>query len=227
MGEDPKRPHTNHVQPAHDDLARAIADFQAGLRRAFDSAKPASSPVKDAPYERARYVNALKAVSDLIKATSGQKQHMKCFYRLALALEDLNYDIVDPLLKPTLGRTKQHASSTWCARANVALGILALIRSTMARPAGPMKRKEAAKQAARDFAEISKLAGVSRREPTSTETKILSWYDDFMSGKVKNRQATALFNDGRQAIEHLVGDPRLRKVATRMFNLAVNSSLRE
>ena len=133
---------------------------------------------------------------------------------------------VDPLLEPikTGGAKNRNVSWVWCARAHASVGILALIKAGLT-------RKCAAKWAARKSPEIKKLAALSRTNPSSTATKILSWFDDFYKGtrsKIKNPQALAIFESGREEIEKLPKDAdRLYKVANRKFASALELILRD
>jgi hypothetical protein len=191
------------------------------LTVAFDSQSGDRSP----KYERARYAHALKGISDFLKEI-GIVSYQKRFYRLALALDDLNRGTVDPLLEPikTGGAKDRNVSWVWCARAQVSVGILALLKVGLT-------RRAAAQQAARKFPKIEELAGVSRKNPSSTATKILSWLDDFNKGarsKIKNPQALAMFASGQQEIEKLPKDSgRLQKTANRMFASALELMLRD
>jgi len=172
---------------------------------------------------REYYVFVLRAVAEHISRVRppGYKAHIKQLYELALALEDLDRGIVDPLLKPSPVRGKKpaNASSVWERRGRIALGVEALISTGI-------NRKQAAKKAARDFPAIRKLAGIEPVKPRSTETMILSWYDHFKQGKVRNSQAFALFHHGCEELQKLVarGDPdvadRLKQVARALLSKA-------
>jgi hypothetical protein len=193
--------------------ANLVVALKSEMARAFDS----KSADRSAKYDRARYIYALKAISKFLKEVGASGSYEKRLYRLALALDDLSRGTVDPLLQPieTGGTKKNNASWVWCARASVSLGIFALLKAGLT-------RADAAKKAASEFPKIKELAGLSRKSPSSTETKILSWFDDLTKGdrsKIKNQQALAIFASGRQEIERLPQDDAdgLRRVANRMF----------
>lgn len=202
-------------------LQNPIDVLKSELSVAFNSQSGDQSP----KYERARYICAFKAISSFLKEI-GIVSYQKRLYRLGLAFDDLNRGTVDPLLEPikTGGTKKLNISWAWCARANISVGILALVKAGLT-------RKDAAQQAARKFPKIEELAGVSRKNPSSTATKILSWFDDFNKGarsKIKNKQALAIFASGKQEIEKLPKDAaRLRKAANRMFASAPELMLRD
>jgi hypothetical protein len=176
---------------------------------------------RSSKYERARYVHALKAISTFFDQVEAHS-YGEHFYRLALALDDLSRGTVDPLLRPVpTGGTKKHnASWAWCARAHISVGIFALLKAGLT-------RETAAQNAAREFPKIKDLAGLNRKIPSSTETKILSWFDDFSKGarsKIKNQQALVIFASGQQEIEKLPRDANgLHRVAHRLFARAVRS----
>ena len=202
-------------------LQNPISALKSELAVAFNSQSSDQSP----RYERARYVYALKAISTFLKEV-GIVSDQKRFYRLVLALDDLNRGTVDPLLEPikTGGAKNRNVSWVWCARANVSVGILALIKAGLT-------RKGAAQWASRDFPKIKELAALSRQNPSSTATKILSWLDDFNKGdrsKIKNRQALVIFASGKQIIEDLPNEADiLRKRANQMFASALELILRD
>ena len=200
-------------------LQNPINALKLELAAAFDE-KPADFSTN---YERAGYIYTLIAISAFLKEI-GVVSYQEAFYRLAVALGDLNHGAVDPLLKPvkTGGTTKLNVSWDWCARAHVSVGIFALVKAGLT-------RKEAARQAAHNFPKIEKLAALSRTKQSSTATKIISWFDDFNKGtrsKILNEQALAIFASGRDAIDRLPRDDtdRLHNIASRMFALAVEFS---
>ena len=107
-------------------LQNSVSALRSGLADAFNSRSTNHSP----KYERARYAFAFKTISTFLKGI-GIVSYKKRFYRLALAFDDLNRGIVDPLFEPikTGGTKKHNVSWFWCARANVAVGILALLKA--------------------------------------------------------------------------------------------------
>ena len=170
------------MEPELAAVQEVLARLGDELERAFNS-----NPERNwLEYERARYVHALAAVAKFLDANTKSHDLSRRFYRLALALTDLNRGVVDPLLAvtPTGGINPGYDLRTWCARASVALGVHVL------KVAG-LTRKRAAKKAASYFREI-------------TETQILTWYDEFRKpadkSKIQN-VARDIFEDGRQFVE--------------------------
>jgi hypothetical protein len=182
-------------------LIEALAKLGAELELAFDG-NPNRTSIED---ERFRYVYALRAISDFLRAAGAKPPHVSRLWRLAMAIADLNDSIVDPLLKerPTGGNRPPDSTRLWCARANVALGICVLVESRF------FSRTEAAKRAAHDYPKISELAAFNKDQST-TETKILSWYDEFRKGRdksrIKNTVAHSIFERPQQEIALAVQD---------------------
>jgi hypothetical protein len=195
MADDAQEP-TRSVAP----LVKALAKLGDELEQAFDS-QPDRISAKD---QRARYVYALRAISDFLRAAGAKLPYVNRLWRLAIALDDLNQGIVDPLLKEMATGGLRPAGDTWlwCARANVALGMCVLIESGF-------NRTEAAQRAARDYPKISKLAAFDKDQGT-TETKILNWYDEFRKGRaksrIKNTLAHSIFETPQQEIALAVQD---------------------
>ncbi len=74
--------------------ANAVLALDANLARIFNSTGIDDDELK---HERAQYVHALKAMADFFKQI-GIKDYDRRFYRLALAIDDLNRGAVEPLL---------------------------------------------------------------------------------------------------------------------------------
>jgi hypothetical protein len=227
------------------DATRTIAECVLTLERTLVHAFDSTSGDRSAAAERARLRRDLKAIFAFLKSVSGETQLLKRvggwtadqaaadqrqleaarrrLWRLALALEN---PMRDPLF--LRGATKHNAQRLWCARAHVAVGIFALVK------AGHTRTAAAEKAAAVNFGMLRELAAFTRDDQSSTDKKILSWFDDFKKdtrSKIKNKQALAIFGDGRQLIEGLPRDgdygKRLHAVADRMFALAVEMIIRD
>jgi hypothetical protein len=144
-----------------------------------------------AEHERARYIHALKAMSDFLRANNAPLHYRQRLHYLAIALNDLNEGKVDGLLEPTPtgGVNPGSVTSQWLGRANVALGMAALT-------AAGNTRNQAAKEAQR-------TTGID-------VSKLLNWYDEFRKppdkSRIKNSLARALFDDGRGMIEVVMQD---------------------
>jgi hypothetical protein len=176
-------------------LQLIVARLGNELELAFNS-----NPERNWPeYERARYIHALATIAKFLGANTKSQDIAKRFWRLSVALADLDRGAVDPLLAPTATGGVNPGDDSWtrCARAKVALGIHALILAGLT-------RKLAAEEAAAKFPEISKLAAFERENSSPTKTKILNWYDDFKKPAGTGRTiARAIFEDGRRLLDDL------------------------
>jgi len=119
-------------------LRVSIVTLSEGLEKAFDS----KSDCKDVEYERVRYIHALHAISDFLRANNAPLRYAQRWNRLAVALNDANDGRADPLLAPSSFGSLNAADPTveWLARADAALGMAALV-------AGGASRVAAAKMA--------------------------------------------------------------------------------
>ena len=78
-------------------LLVSMVTLSEGLEKAFDS----DSDRKDEASERARYIHALRAMSDFLRANNAPLRYAQRWNRLAVALNDLNEGKVDELLAPS------------------------------------------------------------------------------------------------------------------------------
>jgi len=154
------------------------------------------------PKGRRYYIVALAALADVLQArwqkevaapggdkrlASALEELCPRLIELASALSDLDAGIVAPLFKPgdkPGDRVKGFTSGEWRRRAFVALGVRALVKSRVA-------RKTAAKIAERAMSPSRALFAKG-----ATAQSILSWYDDFRDGEIKNREAVYVFRRG-------------------------------
>jgi hypothetical protein len=223
--------------------ARAIAECVLDLERALADILDSQPGNQSAAAERARLQLVLKAVTDFLRDVSGYTRALKRaagrtaeqaaaarihrmisgrLRRLAVAIEDPTRD---PLF--TQDATKHNAKWVGSARAHVATGICALRKAGLSRP-------HAAKRAAAfKSGVLGELVAFTREKRTKkfpagsrpTSDKILDWVSDLEKGergKIKDRAALAIFDDGRRVIEMIPRDDRkrLHAVADRMFALA-------
>jgi hypothetical protein len=186
-----------------DALTVSMVALAGGLEKAFDS----ETDRQDVGYERARYIHALNAISDFLRANNMPLHYSRRLNRLAMALNDANEGRADQLLVPTSfgGVNAGGLTVDWEARANAALGMAVLA-------AGGAKRGEAAKTA-RD------RIGADIEEKT-----YLSWYDQFRApagrSKIKNAQARALFDNGRSLIDPDISPSAASKLSDYFFKRA-------
>jgi len=131
-------------------------------------------------YERARYIHALRALSDFLRANGAPLHYAQRLHRLAVALSDLNEGKTDSLLaQSSFGGVNAGATTAeWVGRANAALGMAALV-------AVGNTRRQAAERA-------GQATGIAA-------SRLISWYDEFRKpvekSKTTNSLARALFEN--------------------------------
>jgi hypothetical protein len=183
--------------PARKELVGGFRTLAVRLGRAHMDLRPKN--------ERAAYAMALLAVGDFLKVNGANGIIEVWLGELASALTDLDYGIVGPLFQTE--KNKSLPSNTWRRFAMVAVGMTAL---TMA----GVKREEAARRALRT---VKMIRG------TQAKT-ILSWYDDFHRGHVKNREGARVFSQAHKRLKAYSSagraDADLEKAATGFFKLA-------
>ena len=128
-------------------LRVSIVTLSEGLEKAFDS----KSDCKDVEYERVRYIHALHAISDFLRANNAPLRYAQRWNRLAVALNDANDGRADPLLAPSSFGSLNAADPTveWLARADAALGMAALVAGGASRPGSPYRTRSVATKAFR------------------------------------------------------------------------------
>jgi len=184
-------------------LVVSIVTFSDELEKAFDT-DPERQEVE---YERARYIHALRAISDFLRANNAPLRYAQRWNRLAVAFDDANRGIRDELFTPTSFGSLNPGAPTvdWVASANAALGMAALF-------AGGATRKVAAKTARRKIGAYIE------------ETTYLSWFDEFRkpadTSKIKNLLARALFDSGQSLIDPMISPSAATKLADYFFNCA-------
>jgi hypothetical protein len=181
-------------------LFTSVVKLGDELAVAFESV----SARDDVEYERARYIHALRALSDFLRANGAPLHYAQRLNRLAVVLSDLNEGKTDWLVaQSSFGSVNAGASTTeWVGRANAALGMAALA-------AAGNTRKQAAKQAER-------ATGIAA-------SRLISWYDEFRKpiekSKITNSLARALFDHAKGLIP-LQDVHVAQKLADRFFRLA-------
>ena len=106
-------------------LLASMVKLDEKLAVAFDS-NPERHWVE---YERARYIHALRAISAFRRTSNAPLHFAQQLNRLAVAIYDLNEGRTDALLAPTPtgGVNPGAQTAQWLGRANVALGMAALV----------------------------------------------------------------------------------------------------
>jgi hypothetical protein len=177
-----------------------------------------SSQRINATQRRQLYVWVLTKISIFIREI-GTTKHSRLFYDLALALDDLDRGIVAPFLKPPVAHSAQ-SSEKWRARANVAVGLVALEKAGLG-------RDEAARYAVREFPDIELLKSVRSSNPTKAA---LSWRDDFAERRseqrLKNKEGRSAFSSGVNMLEVLTAKEDIKAFANQHFRIAAEIARR-
>src|SRR5262245_33581612 len=163
-------------------------------------------------YERERYAAALMAIGGYFTSLEGRPIGQR-FFELGSAMADLNSGIVHPLLRPARADNRPaDPSQLWRARAHVALGLEALLRSGL-------NRLDAAAKVPRQYSSIASLAGPKAKDST-LETTLFGWRREFKAGRVKNFEASELFAEGIRRIDRLSSRQAYLSFAARQFGEA-------
>jgi hypothetical protein len=198
---------------AKSNLLNALEKLHRNVARAFD--QEPDYP-RNPTNERERYAAALVVVAQYFSSLS-EKPTAARFFELASAIADLNNGTVHPLLQqvPPDNRPAD-PSQLWRARARVALGLEALLRSGL-------NRSEAAAKIATQYSSIANLAGVKAKD-SKLQTTVFGWRRELKAGRVKNFEASELFAEGIKRIDQLASPEAYRKFAIRQFAEAANFS---
>jgi hypothetical protein len=171
---------------------------------------------RDPMNERERYAAALIVVAQYFSSV-GEKQIANRFFELSSAIADLNNGTVHPILRPMRADNRRaDPSQLWRARARVALGLEALLRSGL-------NRSDATAKIASQCSSIANLAGVKAKD-SRLEITVFGWRRELKAGRVKNFEASELFSEGIKRIDLLASQQAYRKFAIRQFTEAAKSS---
>jgi len=150
--------------------------------------------------ERKAYAAALVAFTEFGKANGWNGATLVWLLELASAITDLDYGIVAPLLEAP-PKSKSFSSNVWRKFALVALGMKVLTMSGI-------ERNEAADRALRT---VKRIRGTERKA-------VLSRYDDFQRGRIKNKEAARVFKLGLSHLEEKTPSAAdLEELAKRYF----------
>jgi hypothetical protein len=153
-----------------DDEGTSLQEVQSALDR-FSAVLEVLAPNKSAT-DRDRYVFALTGVVRFLADMKAPREAQDVFAKLAMALMDLDYDIVDPVLRPKKrGKGGRRPDPlTWrFARAKLSVGIAGLIAAGKA-------PDEAASLVVERIG--ARLGCISRSSQPSART-VRDWYDVF------------------------------------------------
>jgi hypothetical protein len=194
-------------------LLNALEKLHRSVARAFDQEPDyLGNPTN----ERERYAAALVVVAQYFSSVAGRPIADR-FFELASAIADLNKGTVHPLLQQVRPDNRPaDPSQLWRARARVALGLEALLRSGL-------NRSDAAAKITSEYSSIANLAGVKAKD-SKLQTIVFGWRRELKAGRVKNFEAIELFAEGIKRIDRLASPQEHRKFAIRQFAEAANFS---
>jgi hypothetical protein len=188
------------------ELREASKKLHRGVAQAFEQEPDAPRmPIN----ERERYAAALSIIAQYFSSIVGQ-QFGDRFFELASAIADLNSGTVRSLLRPVRVENRPaDPSDLWRARARIALGLEALLRSSL-------NQNEAFAKMRGHHSSIANLAGLKAKD-SKLQTIVFGWRRELKAGRVKNFEANELFAEGIKRIDQL-GSPRQhREFASRQL----------
>jgi hypothetical protein len=192
-----------------DDAQRTLLTSLVKLDDELADAFESDPERKDVERERARYIHAITAMSNFLRANNAPLTYTQQLLRLAGALSDLNEGKTDALLKQSTYGSLNAGDTTaeWIGRAHAALGMDVLV-------AAGETRKKAAEKA-------KKTIGADADVKT-----LISWYDQFRKSpeksKTRNLLARAMFENGRSLIPRQISPTAAKKLADHFFTRAAN-----
>ncbi|MEA2753872.1 MAG: hypothetical protein QOJ54_161 [Aliidongia sp.] len=189
------------------DNAAACLKLHASVSTAFNQEPDAQTTPCN---ERERYSAAVIAVAEFF-AQLGERDISRRFFYLGAALADLNHGSIHPLLRPiTVDNRRADNSQAWAARAQIALGLEALMRTGRS-------LKQATAELRKGFPELAEIALTQSRSGRGTparagapqeplQTVIAGWRKGLRQARVKNDFAAGIFSVGMECIKRLSDD---------------------
>ena len=242
----------NHVDVKASDVVRAFDQFVNKIREAF--IQPSELSMTAEENERMRYAVALGLVSEFFRTL--QVPFASRFFELGFAIFDLNAGIPSDLLtlSDVKGRklkgNKPSDSQLWRARARIALGLHALMRSRKiagSRMVAGSRRASlgaAATDIAKKYPQLDALAGGNSAAVKDLERQthlnpgkklkglpetIVNWRKAFMSSpiqhfeetsRIPNWEAVLSFDYGKKGVEAIDDVQKLQAFADKQLAAA-------
>jgi hypothetical protein len=194
-------------------LEAQTKQFLACLEKAFE--RPSKTGT-----DQDRYILALRAVAEFLDAIGGKELYGANFGELAKAIADLEQGTVHPLLQAqSFGKGRApDPSSTWERRAFTALAMEALIGLGW-------KREQAAGEIVRRCTAV--VALTRAKKPDKARAAVLSWYENFRRGEIKNKISVTSYDRLQRDMSLLCGsDPeRLGRAVDFFLQRAADGAL--
>lgn len=181
----------------------AIAELHHNLGVAFNSKSKKQEELW--PVDRNGLVMGLIALALFCERLDRFDRYTHVFDEFSSMLADLDYGILHPLLtlkgrKGSIHRP-QEPTDIWCSRCRVAIAVKYLMN------AGQKKRDIATRIAhGHEYRGLKSLVHQSHRRAKLTSS-IITWYEEFSKGGVKNQEARDLY----RTFMHLLGSSRKQK----------------
>ena len=169
---------------------RAFANLLTELKHAY------GQPALDAADTLSPHALALKAIARFLDQVGPDylAHEADQFAKLAQMLQDVNEGVPVPTLYPDPALAKRSDQTpVWLGRAHVALAVETL------QWCGHSSRKSAAKWAAKKHPDLKQLiteSGSHIERSKSLEKVMISWCEDFSSGKIRNDIAARVYSEG-------------------------------
>jgi hypothetical protein len=213
----PKPRSTRTASKARTNATTRFRKASEKLHRTVDRAFNQEPDTQRTPFnERERYAAALFGVAQYFTSLVGRPIGDR-FSEIASAIADLNVGTVHSLLKPERAdHRRADPSQLWRARAHVALGLEALLRSGL-------DRDDAIAKIASQHPSVADLADV-RGNRSNLRTIVFGWRREFRANRVKNFEANEVFAEGIERINLLKSAHRYRAFALHQFAEAARSS---
>jgi hypothetical protein len=174
-----------------------IVEEVRGLTTRLDNILTDCKPGESVEDRRARMSIALIFVAGFIGKTISDN-HKNWFVELANHLTDLNVGTTPEFLRASKqdNRTTD-STAVWVQRAPIAALVFKLGRKTLRN--GRPCWKEAARQVASKYPEISQLRGKKAGEDLGTS--VYNWFHQFSNGLVKNEFAQSVYDEEVNSIK--------------------------
>lgn len=171
-------------------LLNQIEDLDSRLSKAFNVDPVTARTTENS---RVRLSIALTSVALFVGKVFGS-EYAPLFFELSLALNDLNRGTIPTLLKASTKDSRPlDPSSLWHQRAMVVLRVSDL---KMGDP--KVSWQEAARQTAKEYPELKRLAGAKAKGPLAVT--IYNWHKEFEASRVKNEEARMAYEVGLQIL---------------------------
>lgn len=172
-------------------LVGEIAELHRNLGGAFS--KKSQKREELWPASRNAMVEALVAISGFFKKLEGFDAYANAFNEFSTALADLDRGTIHVIFtaKARKGGKGKPPESTdiMCARGRVAIAVAYMMQAK----ANKRSKRNIANEIAAEYRSLARLVKNHTVQAPNLSSSIVSWYDQFNKGRVKNQEARDLF----------------------------------